>query len=63
MTIEIRGNWSRSVLPLPREKVPLKTPAAGLPAKDSHEPVIKLRRVGPEADSYADPGSIVDIYI
>lgn len=63
MTMEIRDNWSLSVLPLPREKVPSKTPAGGLPAKDSHEPVIKVRRLGPESDSYPHPGSIVDIYI
>lgn len=64
MTIEIRDNWSLSVLPLPREKVPAKTTAAALPSQDLHEPVIRLRRVGPaETDSYSEPGSIVDIYI
>ena len=63
MTIEIRDNWSLSVLPLPKEKVPAKPPAADLPSKDSHEPVIQLRRVGPESDYYPEPGSIVDIYI
>ena len=64
MTVEIRDNWSLSVLPLPREKVPAKTTAAALPSQDLHESVIRLRRVGPaESDSYSEPGSIVDIYI
>jgi hypothetical protein len=63
MSIEIRDNWSLSVLPLPIEKVPAKTLAADLPSQDSHEPVIRLRRVGPESDSYPEPGSLVDIYI
>ena len=63
MAIEIRDNWSLSVLPLPREKVPAKTHAADLTLKDSQEPVIRLRRVGPDVDAYTEPGSIVDIYI
>ena len=63
MTIEIRDNWSLSVLPFPREKVPTKTLSADLPSQDSHEPVIRLRRICPESDSYPEPGSIVDIYI
>lgn len=62
MTIEIRDNWSLSVLPMPREKIPAKTPAATLLPQDSHEPVVQVNRVGPESDSYSEPGSVIDIY-
>jgi hypothetical protein len=63
MTIEIRDHGSLSVLPLPREKVAAKPLVANLPSKDSREPVIQLRRIGPESDYNPEPGSIVDIYI
>ena len=63
MTIEIRDNCSLLVFPLPREKVPAKIHTADLPSRGLHEPVIQLRRVDPESDSYPEPGSLVDIYI
>ena len=63
MTLEIRDHGSLSVLPLPREKVPAKPLVTNLPFKDSREPVIQLRRIGPESDYNPEPGSIVDIYI
>ena len=63
MTIEIRDNWSLSVLPMPREKVAAKSLAANLPSQDSHEPVVQVKRVGPELDSYSEPGSVIEIYV
>ncbi len=62
MTIEIRDNWSLSVLPLPREKVPAKAAAANLPSQDSHETIVQVNSIGPESDSYPEPGSVIDIY-
>ena len=63
MTIEIRDNWSLSVLPLPREKVPAKAPMANHPSRDALEPVVQVKRVGSDSDSYSEPGSVIDIYV
>jgi len=63
MTIEIRDNWSLSVLPLPKEKVPAKTSGPNLPSQEPREPVVQVKRVGREVDSYSEPGSVIDIYV
>lgn len=63
MAMEIRDNWSLSVLSLPREKVPAKPSEAKLPSQGVHEPVVQVKRVGREADSYSEPGSVIDIYV
>ena len=62
MTIEIRDNWSLSVLPLPKETMPAKAQGAKLPSSVSREPIIEVKRVGPESESYTEPGSVIDIY-
>ena len=63
MTIEIRDNWSLSVLPLPKEKIPAKATTTKLSTQDSQENVVRVKRVGQETDAYAEPGSVIDIYV
>ena len=63
MTIEIRDNLSLSVLPLPREKLPAKAQGTNLPSSEPPDPVVEVKRVGPESESYTEPGSVIDIYI
>jgi len=62
MTIEIRDNWSLSVLPLPREKMPTKAAVTDVSTHDSRETIVQIKSIGPEPDSYSEPGSVIDIY-
>lgn len=63
MTIEIRDNWSLSVLPLPKGKIPAKATATNLSTQDARENVVRIKSVGQETDAYAEPGSVIDIYV
>jgi hypothetical protein len=63
MTIEIRKDWSLSVLPLPKEIISVKAQAKNLPSSEPREPIVQLKRVGSESDPYAEPGSVIDIYV
>ncbi len=62
MTIEIRDNWSLSVLPLPSEKMPAKATATNVSTQNSRETIVQVKSIGPESDSYSEPGSVIDIY-
>ena len=63
MTMEIRDNWSLSVLPLPREKMPAKTPTTNVSTQDSRETIVQVKSIGPESDTYSEPGSVIDIFV
>jgi hypothetical protein len=63
MTIEIQDNWSLSVLPLAREKIPAKSSATNVSTQDSRETIVQVNNIGPESDSYSEPGSVIDIYV
>ncbi len=62
MTMEIRDNWSLSVLPLPREKMPAKATATNISTQDPRETFVQVNSIGPESDSHSEPGSVIDIY-
>ena len=62
MTIEIRDNWSLSVLPLPREKMLAKAPTTNVSTQDTRETIVQVKSIGTESDSYSEPGSVIDIY-
>jgi hypothetical protein len=62
MTMEIRDNSSLSVLPLPREKMPTRATATNVSTQDTRETIVQVKSIGPESDSYSEPGSVIDVY-
>ena len=63
MTFEIRDNWSLSILPPAREKIPAKVAATNVSTQDSRETIVQVNSIGPESDSHSEPGSVIDIYV
>ena len=60
--MEIRDDWSLSVLPLSREKMPAKATATNVSTQDTRETIVQVKSIGPERDSYSEPGSVIDVY-